>query len=293
MATKKFKCTVCGYIHEGDKAPDFCPVCNAPASKFVEIETKKTVNTNSNVYTVIYAAVMVIIVAFMLVFVSSVLKERQTINIIQDTQKQILSSLNIREVKNVGETYNEFVKGDYLLQNDGSLVENDPKKFSTSYKSEFDAGRLHIFEAEIEGETKYVIPMNGLGLWGSIWGYIALNEDRSTIYGIYFSHASETPGLGAEIATLGFQDRFKNKKLLKEGEIKLDITKFGLAQDADYDVDGVSGATITSKGVNSMIRTVLASYLPFLNEGGVKLEECTEECIEPNDSVVLSDKVEE
>ncbi len=292
MATKKFKCTVCGYIHEGDKAPDFCPVCNAPASKFVEIETKKTVNTNSNVYTVIYAAVMVIIVAFMLVFVSSVLKERQTTNIIQDTQKQILSSLNMREVKNAGETYNEIVKGDYLLQNDGSLVEND-QKFSTSYKGEFTSGRLHVFKAEIEGETKYVIPMNGLGLWGPIWGYVALNEDRSTIYGIYFSHASETPGLGAEISNTNFQDLFKNKKLLKEGEIKLDITKFGLAQDADYDVDGVSGATITSKGVNSMISTVLASYLPFLNEGGVQLEDRTEKYIEPNDSVVLSDNVEE
>jgi Na+-transporting NADH:ubiquinone oxidoreductase subunit C len=293
MATKKFKCTVCGYIHEGDKAPDFCPVCQAPASKFVEIKTKKTINTNSNVYTVVYAAVMVILVAFMLVFVSSVLKDRQTTNIIQDTQKQILSSLNMREVNNVGETYNEVIKGDYLLQNDGSLVEND-QKFSTSYKGEFATGRLHIFKAEIEGETKYVIPMNGLGLWGPIWGYIALNDDRTTIFGVYFSHASETPGLGAEIATTVFQDHFKNKKLLQEGEIALDITKFGLAKDADYyEVDGISGATITSKGVNSMISTVLASYLPFLNDGGAQLANFTEECIEQNDSVVFTDNVEE
>lgn len=292
MATKKFQCIVCGYIHEGDKAPDICPVCKAPASQFVEIKTKKTINTNSNVYTVAYAAVMVIIVAFLLVFVSSVLKERQTINIIQDTQKQILSSLNLREIKNVGETYNEIVKGDYLLQEDGSLFEND-QKFSTSYKSEFTSGRLHIFEAEIKGETKYIIPMNGLGLWGPVWGYLALNDDRSTIYGVYFSHASETPGLGAEISTPVFQDHFKNKQILKDGEIKLDITKFGSAKDPVYEIDGLSGATITSKGVNLMIRTVLTAYLPFLNQVSVQTENNKEEYIESNNSVVSSDNLEE
>lgn len=268
MATKKFKCKVCGYVHEGDKAPEKCPMCQAPQSEFEEIveegAAKKGLNTNSNVYTILYAAVMVIVVAFLLVFVSQTLKDRQDANIVNDTKQQILSALNLRDLPDVAGKYDQVIKADALMQKDGQLVEYKGQ-FNTTYKSEFDKGNLHVFVAEVEGQTKYIIPMNGLGLWGTIWGYIALNEDRSTVYGVYFSHASETPGLGGEIAGLKFQNRFPGKQVVDGNEIGLKVVKYGKAvQGSQYEIDGVTGATITSTGVNAMINKVLSEYIPFL-----------------------------
>ena len=278
MATKKFKCKVCGYVHEGDKAPEKCPMCQAPQSEFEEIveagaevaaPAKKGLNTNSNVYTIVYAAVMVIIVAFLLVFVSQTLKERQTANIINDTKQQILSALNLRDQADVASTYSKVIKADALMQANGSL-QDYKGDFNTSYKSEFDKGNLHVFVAEIDGQKKYVIPMNGLGLWGTIWGYIALNEDRNTVYGVYFSHSSETPGLGGEIAGLKFQNRFPGKNVVNGGNVALKVVKFGKAdQSSKYEIDGVTGATITSTGVNAMINKVLSAYVPFLTAANV------------------------
>lgn len=274
MATKKFKCKVCGYVHEGDKAPEKCPMCQAPQSEFEEIveETaaKKGLNTNSNVYTIVYSAVMVIIVAFLLVFVSQTLKDRQTANVINDTKQQILSALNLRDLPDVAGTYSKVIKADALMKADGSLVTYNGE-FNTSYKSESDNGNLHVFVAEIDGQTKYVIPMNGLGLWGTIWGYIALNDDRNTVYGVYFSHSSETPGLGGEIAGLKFQSRFPGKEVVDGNKVGLKVVKFGKAdKDSKFEVDGVTGATITSTGVNAMINKVLSAYVPFLTAANVE-----------------------
>ena len=267
MATKKFKCKVCGYVHEGDKAPEKCPVCGAPASEFEELAPeKKGLNTNSNVYTILYAAVMVVIVAFLLVFVSQTLKDRQTANVINDTKQQILSALNLRDQADVAATYDKVITADALMQADGSLAKYNGE-FNTSYKSEFDKGNLHVFEASINGQKKYVIPMNGLGLWGTIWGYIALNEDRTTVYGVYFSHSSETPGLGGEIAGTKFQDRFPGKSVVDGNNVALKVLKYGKAdKSSKYEIDGVTGATITSTGVNAMINKVLSAYLPFLTK---------------------------
>ena len=275
MATKKFRCKVCGYVHEGDKAPEKCPMCQAPQSEFEEIveagaaeaapaPKKKGLNTNSNVYTILYAAVMVVIVAFLLVFVSQTLKERQTANVINDTKQQILSALNLRDLPDVAGTYAKVIKTDALMQKDGRLAEYKGE-FNTTYKSEFDKGNLHVFVAEVDGQTKYIIPMNGLGLWGTIWGYIALNEDRSTVYGVYFSHSSETPGLGGEIAATKFQSRFPGKQVVDGKKVGLKVLKYGKAdKSSKYEIDGVTGATITSTGVNTMIGKVLSEYIPFL-----------------------------
>lgn len=278
MATKKFRCKVCGYVHEGDKTPEKCPMCQAPQSEFEEIveagaeaaaPAKKGLNTNSNVYTIVYAAVMVIIVAFLLVFVSQTLKDRQTANVINDTKQQILSALNLRDQADVASTYSKVIKADALMQANGSL-QDYKGDFNTSYKSEFDKGNLHVFVAEIDGQKKYVIPMNGLGLWGTIWGYIALNEDRNTVYGVYFSHSSETPGLGGEIAGLKFQNRFPGKNVVNGGNVALKVVKFGKAdQSSKYEIDGVTCATITSTGVNAMINKVLSAYVPFLTAANV------------------------
>jgi len=209
-------------------------------------------NTNSNSYTIIYASVMVVIVAFLLAFVSSSLKDIQNKNQELDTKKQILSALNIRDVKDADAEYNKYVKGDMLMNVDGTLTENTDG-FSISYEKEAkENNRLHVFVCEVDGETKYVVPVYGAGLWGAIWGYV------------YFSHASETPGLGAEIAGAAFQNEFSGKKVLKDGQVALAVEKNGKVTDPAYQVDGISGGTITSKGVDAMIKACLSQYDKFL-----------------------------
>ena len=223
-------------------------------------------NTNSNSYTIIYASVMVIIVAFLLAFVSSSLKSTQDKNVQLDTKKQILAALNIKNVEDADAEYQKYVKGDMLMNVDGTLTENTGE-FATNYEKEAkEQQRLHVFVCEVDGQTKYVVPVYGAGLWGAIWGYIALNEDKDTFYGTYFSHASETPGLGAEIATEHFQNEFVGKKTLEDGSIALGVVKNGKVEKPEYQVDGISGGTITSVGVDAMLKACLGSYMSFLTK---------------------------
>ena len=223
-------------------------------------------NTNSNSYTIIYASVMVIIVAFLLAFVSSSLKSTQDKNVQLDTKKQILAALNIKNVEDADAEYQKYVKGDMLMNVDGTLTENTGE-FATNYEKEAkEQQRLHVFVCEVDGQTKYVVPVYGAGLWGAIWGYIALNEDKDTVYGTYFSHASETQGLGAEIATEHFQNEFVGKKTLEDGSIALGVVKNGKVEKPEYQVDGISGGTITSVGVDAMLKACLGSYMSFLTK---------------------------
>ena len=223
-------------------------------------------NTNSNTYTIIYASVMVVIVAFLLAFVSSALKSKQDKNIELDTKKQILSALNVRDIKDADAEYNKIIKADMLLNQDGSLSEN-AQGFTTAFEKEAkENNRLHVFVADVNGEKKYVVPVYGAGLWGAIWGYVALNADKNTIYGTYFSHASETPGLGAEIATDHFQSEFKDKKVMNNDKVALSVVKNGHVTDAAHEVDGISGGTITSNGVDAMLKACLESYNSFLTK---------------------------
>ena len=221
-------------------------------------------NTNSNSYTIIYASVMVVIVAFLLAFVNSSLRDLQGKNVELDTKKQILSSLGIKGVQDAEAEFAKVVKSDMVVAEDGTLTPYEGA-FVTSYEKDFkENGRAHIFVCEIEGQTKYVIPVYGAGLWGAIWGYVALNSDKDTVYGVYFSHASETPGLGAEIAGQHFQDEFLGKKTLENGAVALGVVKNGKVEKADYQVDGISGGTITSVGVDAMLKACLNSYKSFL-----------------------------
>ena len=223
-------------------------------------------NTNSNSTTISNASVMVIIVAFLLAFVSSSLKATQDKNVQLDTKKQILAALNIKNVEDADAEYKKYVKGDMLMNVDGTLTENTGD-FVTNYEKEAkEENRLHVFVCEVDGQTKYVVPVYGAGLWGAIWGYVALNEDKDTVYGTYFSHASETPGLGAEIATDWFQQEFVGKKTLENGTVALSVVKHGKVEKADYQVDGISGGTITSVGVDTMLKECLKEYVNFLTK---------------------------
>ena len=133
--------------------------------------------TNSNSYTIIYSVIIVVIVAFLLSFVSSSLKATQDANVALDTQKQILNSLNLRDLDNAtaAAKYKEVVKAE---------KEKDGMKY---------------YECEVDGQKKTVYSVKGMGLWGGISGFIAVDADNNTIYGVYFNHEGETAGLGAEI----------------------------------------------------------------------------------------------
>lgn len=219
-------------------------------------------NTNSNVYTIVYAAVMVVIVAFLLAFVSSSLKDMQDNNVKKDVKKQILSSLNI-ETADVDATYDKVVKD--MLANGAELAEYTGE-FNTAYNQEIKAGNFHVFVATLEnGETKYVFPVYGAGLWGPIWGYVSVNDDKTTVYGVSFNHESETAGLGGEIVKPIFKDQFAGKKVLNgTGEVALTVKKNGNAQ-GENECDGVAGATLTSNGVAKMLLESLGNYKEFLN----------------------------
>ena len=207
---------------------------------------------------------MVIIVAFLLAFVNSSLREAQNKNVELDTKKQILSALKVNDVKDADAEFERLLIKDMLMGEDGTLTENT-EAFATAYEKEAkENGRLHVFVAQVDGETKYVFPVYGAGLWGAIWGYVALNADKDTVYGVYFSHASETPGLGAEIATEPFQQQFVGKKTLKDGAVALSVVKNGKVADAAVEVDGISGGTITSNGVDAMLKDCLKNYIKFL-----------------------------
>ena len=261
MATKKFRCKVCGYVHEGDKAPAKCPVCQAPASEFEEVkEAKKGLDRDSNAYTVIYAAVMVILVAAALAFTSQSLKPLQKQNEDNDKRQQILRSINVNVPANEAEAkYNELIKDAFLINENGEKI-GDAKEAFAGEKEGFP-----VFVANIDGQTKYIMALHGAGLWGPLWGYLSVNDDKNTVFGADFSHQGETPGLGAEITKPAFSQPFAGKQLFKNGEFKsIAIVKPGkTAEGQDY-VDGISGGTITSQGVSHMIYDSVKSYEKFL-----------------------------
>ena len=290
MAAKKYVCKVCGYAHEGNEAPSVCPLCKAGASEFevVNAPKKKGFDTNSDLYAIIYSAVVVVIVAFLLAGVSSLLSPKQQDNIRLDKKKQILASLNIKNVPDAAAEYDNVIKNDPIINIDGNVVKENGG-FEVANDAVEDSN-LPLYIAEVNNEKKYIIPMTGNGLWGGIWGYIALNADCNTIYGVYFSHASETPGLGAEIAADKFQNQFtKDKdgnKVVKmvyneNGEVALEVKKG--KGDANYHIDAVSGATLTCNGVDDMFKRKLAPYYNYLKNNAPVVEApvAQEENVEP------------
>ncbi len=227
-------------------------------------------NTNSNTYTIVYASVVVIVVAFLLAFVSQVLEGPSKANERIDKKKQILSALNIRGLDNaqVENEYGKVVTADAIINHSGEIVKagtaKDEDGFTLDSKN-IDSDHLPIYICQVNGVTKYVIPLSGKGLWGAIWGYIALNEDGNTVYGAYFGHQSETAGLGARISDLDFQEQFKGKKVMNDnGSVALKVVKKGQAKETDFECDGISGATLTMNGVSAMLSECITQYKAFL-----------------------------
>ena len=237
-------------------------------------------NINSNSYTYIFAIAMVVIVASLLSIAATSLKPFQEKNIELEKKSDILSSIGV-----IGENpellFGEYITDQLVIQ-DGRVVSSDIAAFdidmAAAVKESNNSRKVPLFKAEKNGNIFYVIPMRGTGLWGPIWGYVSLKGDGNTILGASFDHEKETPGLGAEISTPIFQDQFPDKVLFSQTRDGIEVRKgdaYGLQQ-----VDGISGGTITSVGVQTMLEDCLVPYKEFL------LKLADDEIEIPSDSIL-------
>ncbi len=236
-------------------------------------KNKKRLNTNANGYTLVYSTVIVVIVAFLLAFVFKALKPMQDVNVALDKKKQLLYALNVRNVDNAAaaEKYKQLIVADEIIDVNGKLInKGEPggeKAGFTLNSADYKAGKLALFVCKVNGQTKYIIPIYGMGLWGPINGFIALNDDKNTVYGAYFNHEGETAGLGAEIKdNIKWQKLFQGKKLFGNDNSKIALSVVKKVEDPTTQVDAVTGATLTSNGVSNMLAECLSKYLIFLTD---------------------------
>ncbi len=226
-------------------------------------------DVNKNSYTFGFAAIMVVIVAALLSVAAISLKPFQDRNVELEKKQNILSSVGIATDRDGSEElYAQYIKAELVLNNKGEEIEGSAFDIDlgVELKKDADAQLLPLFISEVEGETRYIVPLRGKGLWGPIWGFISLEDDLNSVFGAVFDHAGETPGLGAEINKSFFQDPFAGKTIF-EGEEFTSITviKGGAAEGDMHGVDGISGGTITADGVSDMLLERLSMYLPYFN----------------------------
>ena len=214
-------------------------------------------NTNSNAYIIIYSSILVIVVAFLLAFIFKALKPMQDANVALDQKKQILYSLNIRGL-------------------DGHEAE---AKYAEVVKEEKTENGQTVYQCNVDGEDVCVFAMKGMGLWGGISGFVAIHDqDGPTVYGAYFNHESETAGLGAEIKdSQAWQEKFIGKKVFKDGNDDVALSVVKKVEDPETQVDCVTGATLTSNGVNDMIHEGLK---PLVQE----MQKTAAEKVEPSNA---------
>lgn len=222
---------------------------------------------NSNGYTFLFAAIMVVVVGALLAFAATSLKDLQDENVKKEKMQNILASVGVVvEREEAPNQFTSVIKEQLALKSDGS-VDESAKAFDIDLKSELskkvEDQRFPLYVAEQDGKKFYIVPLRGAGLWDAIWGYVALEEDLNTIKGTVFDHKGETPGLGAEITQKWFQDRFVGEKILNQsGEIVGVAVAKGNTDPSKEDnkVDAISGATITGDGVTNMIKERLSNY---------------------------------
>lgn len=237
------------------------------------METKLT---DKNGYVFMYATVMVVAVAAILAFLATALKPFQDKNVEIEKKQNILKSVGvIADVSEAEALYEEYIKSSFVVNSKGEKIDGDA--FTTNLKVEYskpaEKRKLPLFTAEKEGKSFLIIPLRGKGLWGPVWGYVALEKEAGNpassfnkVFGATFDHYGETPGLGAEISTQLFQDQFPGKQLFDgAGAFKsIAIIKGGAGEGNLHGVDAISGGTITSNGVSDMIRDCLLGYEAYL-----------------------------
>ncbi len=231
----------------------------------------------SNLYVILYAAALTIICGGLLALASEGLKEKQQFNIDQEQKKNILSTvISIDEGEDINGLYAKRVKA-YVVDYEGNVKPGmQPKdvNLAVEYKKAPAQRLLPVYEFKNESDstkTDYIVlPVFGYGLWNSIWGFVALQADLNTIQGVKFQHAGETPGLGARIETdQEVQDRYKGKTIYDQGKLVSVTMMKGEGQDYSdnpHKVDGMSGATLTGKGVNNMLKDYLSAYEKYITK---------------------------
>ena len=226
-------------------------------------------DTNGNKYTIIYASVMVVVVAVLLAIAATQLKPFQDANILIEKKQNILKSVNIvADSKQASSLFDNTIKELFIVNSKGEKVEGDAFKVNlkVEHSKQIDQRKLPVYVADMGEKGKvYIIPLRGAGLWGPIWGYVALSSDMNTIYGANFDHQGETPGLGAEINTEKFQKPFIGKTIFDQSGLftSVIVAKIGEKSDPAHSVDAISGGTITSKGLQKMLYDDLATYQEF------------------------------
>ena len=216
--------------------------------------------------------VLVVLVGTALAFTAITLKPRQQANADADKMRQILASVNIYPEKDrIIEDYNKYITDSYIVDSEGNRVDDGTEAFSVNVaaESKTDAAErlLPVYVCTLgDGSQKYILPMYGAGLWGPIWGYMSVDADGSTVYGTYFAHQGETPGLGAEIEKPAFQKQFVGKDVFStDGQFQsVKVVKNGQEPATGAWVHAISGGTITSQGVQKMLLNSLEPYSAFL-----------------------------
>jgi Na+-transporting NADH:ubiquinone oxidoreductase subunit C len=234
----------------------------------------------SNTYIFLYVGAIVMVTAALLSFIAENLRPYQQRNVEIEQMEDILRSVGRAEEAGAQADKNQFIIDEFntyinesiVLNHEGNVIEGrDAFEIAKNMKLELakplnERGLPMFFYSANEGNVKYIIPLLGRGLWGPIWGYIALDSDFSTIYGAVFDHAKETPGLGAEINTDWFQERFEGKELFNPSGEFVSIQVVKRATEGDHEVNGISGGTITSKGVEEMIYAGLKPYEAYFKK---------------------------
>ena len=232
-------------------------------------------NRDSNGYTFGFAAAMVVVVASVLAFTASSLKDLQQDNVRKEKMQNILATIGVETDRDGAEQlFNQYITAQLALRNDGS-VDAEVSAFSDiklaiEIKKDPSDQRFPLYVANVSDNNYYIIPLRGAGLWDAIWGYVALESDKNTIKGAVFDHKAETAGLGAEITQEWFMNRFVGEKVFDSNGELVGIAVSKTNNDPkdldknDHEVDAISGATITGDGVSDMILERFSHYLPYL-----------------------------
>ena len=234
----------------------------------------------SNTYIFVFSLIMVTIVAVLLSFVSMSLQPRQQMNIETEKKDNILTTVGVTEEavgvdKNtfISDEFKKYITDSYCVDYNGDKVDADAFEVTLNLEEEIRKPReernypVFVYTGD-DGTERYVVPVRGRGLWGPIWGYIALESDLNTIAGTVFDHEGETPGLGAQIATVPFEKEFNGKTIFNDaGEfVSIEVVKGGADPSDKHGVDAISGGTITSKGLQAMLSDCLEGYVTYFKE---------------------------
>lgn len=227
----------------------------------------------------IYSVVLVLLVGVILSVVYQALRPQQVENIANDTKRQILAAALItpKNGESISNLYSKYITNSFIVNEKGDIVDTNENAFDVNVANEVKKAAadrlLPVFECTTDAGVKYIIPVYGAGLWGPIWGYLAFDENGDTIYGAYFAHQGETPGLGAEIEKPFFQEQFEGKNIFNtDGAFQsVKVVKNGQEpKNGEAYVHAISGGTITSQGVQKMLQNSLEPYSSFfkkLSEG--------------------------